>query len=103
MYACQWTIEIQYGRKKEALAIIRSWGAEKFRSSAFKRSTNRIYSGFIGASSSCIVDEYVFQNLADFEEALADMGQPQFQAFSDALAPLVVPGTQKWTIFRIQS
>jgi hypothetical protein len=31
------------------------------------------------------------------------MTQPQFRAHSDALAPLVVPGSQHWIVHRIVS
>jgi hypothetical protein len=39
------------------------------------------------------MDEYTFESLADFEAALASMAAPPFQAHSDALAPLIVPGS----------
>jgi len=29
------------------------------------------------------------------------MGQPQFKQYSDAIAPLIIPGTQKWKVFRV--
>ncbi len=101
MYICQWSLEIVFGKQKQALDIIREWGAEKFRSSRFSKSTNRVYVGHIGASPSLIIDEYVFEDLDDFIAALGEMGQPQFRSFSEAIAPLVVPGTQQWKVFRV--
>lgn len=101
MFSCVWSLTIVFGKQKEALDIIKAWGAEKFRSSHFKVSTNRLCVGHVGESPSHILDEYVFESLADFEHALNDMRLPQFKAFSEALAPFVVPGSQKWTIFRI--
>ena len=29
------------------------------------------------------------------------MGQPVFKPHSDALAPLIVPGTQEWKVYRL--
>lgn len=101
MYNCVWTIEIVFGKQKEALNILKAWGAEKFRSSGFKKSVNRLSVGHIGQSPSLIVDEYLFETLADFESALNDMGQPQFKQFSEAIAPLIVPASQKWTVYRM--
>ncbi len=101
MYICQWSLEIVFGKQKEALDIMRAWGAEKFRSSRFQKSTNRVSVGHIGASPSLILDEYVFENLEDFTVALGEMGQPQFKQYSDAIAPLIVPGTQQWKVFRV--
>lgn len=101
MYNCVWTLDIAFGKQKEALDIIKAWGAEKFRSSYFKNSVNRLSVGHIGKSPSHIVDEYLFESLADFEKALADMGQPQFKQFSEALASFIVPASQKWTVYRM--
>jgi hypothetical protein len=102
MFLCQWSLDIIFGKQKEALDIIRNWGAEKMKSSEFKRSTaNRVYVGYVGESAAHIVDEYVFESMEDFQLALADMGKPQFKQFAEAIAPLIVPATQKWNIYRI--
>ena len=103
MYICQWSLEIVFGKQKQALDIMKEWGAEKFRSSHFKKSTNRVYVGHIGESPSLVIDEYAFENIEDFTIALTEMGQPQFKQYSDAMAPFIVPGTQKWKVFRTVS
>lgn len=102
MFLCQWELDIIFGKQKQALEIINAWGEQKLESSFFSRSTNgRVYVGYIGASAAHIVDEYVFERLDDFEKALADMGKPEFKQFAEAIAPLIVPGTQKWTVYKI--
>ena len=101
MYNCVWTIDIVFGKQKEALDIIKAWGAEKFRSSHFKTSVNRLSVGHIGESPSHIVDEYLFETLADFEKALNEMGQPQFKQFSEAIKEYIIPASQKWTVYRM--
>ncbi len=99
-FVCQWTLSIAYGKQSEALSIMKKWGEEKFRSSHFKESQNRLMTGYIGDSPSRIIDEYIFESMEDFEKAINDMSQPQFRQYSDALAPLVVPGSQKWVIYK---
>src|SRR5262249_6580951 len=101
MVVCQWSLDILYGKQREALAAMKAWGEEKFKSSGFRKSRNRVMVGYIGESASHVVDEYTFDSLADFEMALADMGQPQFKRHSEALAPFIVPGSQKWTVYRV--
>ena len=98
-FICQWSLEIVFGKQKQALEIMKAWSAEKFRTSYFRISENRMMNGFIGSSPSFIVDEYIFNSLNDFEKALSDMSQPQFRQYSEALAPYIVPGSQKWTVF----
>lgn len=101
MYICQWSLEIIFGKQKQALDIMKEWGAEKFRSSQFKKSRNRVSVGHIGESPSLIIDEYEFENLEDFVIALSEMGQPQFKKFSEQISSLVVPASQKWKVFRV--
>lgn len=102
MLVCQWHLDVVYGKQSDALAVIRAWGAEKLASSGFSKATfGRVMVGAVGASPSHIVDEYLFNSLEDFESALKDMGADRFRAHSDRLAPLVVPGSQKWIVWRV--
>lgn len=102
MLVCQWHLDIVYGKQGEAVRIMRAWGAEKFASSEFRRARGtRLIAGLVGASASHLIDEYLFESLADFEAALAGMAAPQFRAHSDALAPLIVPGSQRWIVYRV--
>lgn len=102
MIACQWHLDIPYGKQAEALAVMRAWGAEKFASSEFRRARgSRLLCGLLGPSASHIVDECEFDTLADFEAALAGMSGPQFSRHFDALAPFVIPGSQHWIVYRV--
>jgi hypothetical protein len=101
MYVCQWHLDVPFGKQGEALGVMAEWGAEKLRSSGFRKVRGtRVMVGHVGASPSHVVDEYLFDSLADFEAALADMGQPQFRGFAERLAPFVVPGSQRWVVWR---
>jgi hypothetical protein len=102
MLICQWHLDIVYGKQAEAIRVMRAWGAEKFASSEFSRARGaRLLAGLVGASASHVIDEYVFESLADFEAALAGMAAPQFRPHSDALAPFIVPGSQRWIVYRV--
>lgn len=102
MLVCQWHLDIVYGKQAEAVRIMRAWGAEKFANSEFRLARgSRLLAGMVGPSASHLVDEYTFESLADFEAALAGMAAPSFRAHSDALAPLIVPGSQHWVVYRV--
>jgi hypothetical protein len=102
VFLCQWHLDVPFGKQGEALRVIRAWGADKFAHSRFRLARDaRVLVGYAGASPSHLVDEYVFESLADFEAALADMGQDPFPAHAAALAPLVVPGSQRWVVWRV--
>jgi hypothetical protein len=102
MLICQWHLDIVYGKQADAIRVMRAWGAEKFASSEFSRARGaRLLAGLVGASASHVIDEYMFESLADFEAALAGMAAPQFRPHSDALAPFIVPGSQRWIVYRV--
>jgi hypothetical protein len=102
MYVCQWHLDVPFGRQGEALQVIRDWGREKVASSGFRKATGlRVMVGHVGLSASHIVDEYCFDTLAEFETALAEMGAERFRRHAQRLAPLIVPGSQRWTILKV--
>jgi hypothetical protein len=104
MYVCQWHLDIPFGTQSEALRIMGAWGRDKVAHSEFRRARNiRLMAGHIGVSASHLVDEYVFDSLADFELALGGMGAGPFQEHAKALGPLIVPGTQEWKVYRLLS
>jgi hypothetical protein len=102
MYVCQWHLDTPFGKQREALTIMKAWGADKFSHSEFRRAQGgRMLVGHVGASPSHLVDEYLFDSLADFEVALAGMGSGDFKRHADALAPLIVPASQHWKVWRV--
>jgi hypothetical protein len=102
VFICQWHLDISYGRQSEVVRIMKAWGEEKFASSEFKRArSSRLLVGHVGVSASHVVDEYEFETLADFEAALAGMSAPEFRQHSDSLAPHIIPGSQKWLVYRV--
>jgi len=102
MYVCQWHLDIPFGKQGDAVRIMSAWGRDKVAHSGFGRARDlRLLAGHIGASPSHLVDEYVFDSLGDFEAALAGMGAERFRQHAQALAPLIVPGTQQWQVYRV--
>ena len=102
MFVCQWHLDVPFGKRGEAIRIMTAWGKDKLAHSGFRKvKGTRVLVGEIGDSPSHIVDEYVFETLADFEAALADMGAERFRGHAEALAPYVVPGTQHWRVLRV--
>ncbi len=102
MFICQWHINVLFGKQKEALRIMKEWAGESMSSSAFgKARSHRIIVGHIGVSASEIIHEVEFASLAEWESALSEMSQTKFQKFAESLAPLVVPGSQRWTVMKV--
>jgi len=102
MYVCQWNLETPFGKQSDALAVMKKWGQDKFAHSDFGRAKGgRVLVGHVGVSPSAIVDEYLFESMADFERGLDGMRDERFRAHAAALAPFIVPASQHWKIYRV--
>ncbi len=102
MYVCQWHLDIPFGKQGDAVRIMTAWGKDKVAHSEFRRARDiRLMAGHVGVSPSHIVDEYVFASLADFEAALGGMGAGPFKEHAQALGPLIIPGTQRWDVYKV--
>jgi len=102
MYVCQWHLDIPFGKQGDAVRIMTAWGKDKVAHSEFRRARDiRLMAGHVGVSPSHLVDEYVFDSLADFEAALGGMGAGPFKEHAQALAPLIIPATQRWDVYKV--
>jgi hypothetical protein len=56
--------------------------------------------GHIGPSPARVAVEWDVATLADWEKGVDVVGKDRYQAWSKKLAPLVVPGSQRWEVWR---
>ncbi len=101
MLACQWHFDIPFGTQKEALEILKQYGDAISQSSAMKPVSERFMVGHIGPSPSHVVIESVVDSLEDWEKMMKDVGTGKYQEFATKLQKYIVPGSQRWEIYRI--
>ncbi|MBU0508775.1 hypothetical protein KKH27_08065 [bacterium] len=102
MFACQWHVDVPYGKQKEALKILKDWHDEMEASPDYPKDRGaRLTVGHIGVSTSHLVVEHVFDSLADWEKVIEEVATGRYRQYTDALSPIVVPGSQHWKILRI--
>lgn len=102
MFACQWHFDIPFGAQKEALEILQQYGDAIARSSAIPQpQSQRISVGHIGPSPSHVVVETVAGSLGEWEAMMKDVGTGKYQEYATKLAKYIVPGTQRWEVYRI--
>lgn len=102
MYACQWHIDIPFGKQTEVLDILQRWEAEiQNDPEAPKGRGRRLMVGHVGASASHIIHEHLVDELHEWEQALKIVATGRYKKFSDQLAPFIVPGSQRWIVYRV--
>lgn len=102
MFACQWHFDIPFGTQKEALEIIKRYGeAIESSQTAPKPQGERISVGHIGPSPSHVVIETLVGSLSEWEKMMQDVGTGKYQEFATQLQKYIVPGSQRWEVYRI--
>lgn len=101
MMIARWSIEARFGQKAAALELMTRWWREIAPSIGWSAGQARIVTGSLGAPESTIEVEIAVGGLADIESAWARLGDLAAQArWADELAPLVVSGTARWSVYR---
>ena len=102
MFACQWHLDIPFGKQKEVLDIMKRWDEEMAKATDIPKAVNqRVMVGHIGQSPSHIINEYQVASLADWEAMMKAVATGRWHKHSEELAKYIVPGSQHWVVWRI--
>jgi hypothetical protein len=94
----QFSFDVPFGKKADILALMTKWRSFA-QELGFPK--GRVLVGSIGAPESRILEEYRFESLAALEAVWTKLNHPRMAEFQQAMAPLVVPGSNRWEIYRI--
>jgi thiamine phosphate synthase YjbQ (UPF0047 family) len=100
MYICRWSFNAPFGKRGKALNVAKQWDKQVSKALKISKTKSRIYVGHIGASESLIVSETEFKTLKDFEEMQKKMAHPKHEVWARKIAPYIIPGSQKWEVFK---
>jgi len=102
MMIARWCIDAKFGHKPEVIASLTQWFEEIGSQIGWRKGNYRILVGSIGALESSIISEITIESLTDLNDAWQKLGDIEgHKAWSKALEPHVVSGTQKWEIYRL--
>jgi hypothetical protein len=95
----RFSFDVPFGKKADLLKLHKKWeGLE--RELGFPKAETLI--GSIGAPESRFEINYRFDNLAALEAVWGKLNDPRMPEYQKEMAPLIVPGSHRWEIFRIQ-
>ena len=95
----RFSFDVPFGRKSEVFKIIKK--LEKIELEVgFPKP--EVLVGSIGAPESRIEANYRYESMAALEATWAKLDNPGMGDLMREMAPLVVPGSHRWEIFRIQ-
>lgn len=101
MMIARWSIEAKFGHKPEVIAEMQRWLRDIGSQVGWTPQRVRLLTGSIGVKESTIQSEIEIADLAELDAAWSKLGAlPDHAAWSKALEPHVVSGTQRWEILR---
>ena len=101
MLVCRWEFQVPFGKQGEAISIAKEWSAAMAEDDEVPGiSAFRVVVGHIGPSPARVAVEWDVATLTDWERGMEAVGKDRYQAWSKKLAPLVVPGSQRWEVWR---
>lgn len=98
----RWKCDAVFGRKNEALALLRDWISQIGSQTDLDMSTSRITTGSVGARESRIEVEFVIAGLAVLDDFFTKIGQIKLHKdWGRSMAEVIVSGSTAWEVFRV--
>jgi hypothetical protein len=102
MMVARWSIDVRFGHKAEAVALMQQWQREIGSQIGWTADKSRLLTGSVGAHESLIVSEITVADLAELNAAWDKLAKiDAHRDWGKALEPLIVSGTPRWEIFRV--
>ena len=95
----RFSFDVPFGKKGELVATLKKWEPMALELGFPKP---LVLVGSIGAPESRVELNHTFPNLAALEAVWGKLNDPRMPEYQKAMAPLIIPGSHRWEIFRIQ-
>jgi hypothetical protein len=103
MYIARWQFTARFGQKEACVALLRKWEIDVAHRIGWRHGSLRLLAGGVGVAETAIELEVKIDSLSDLEAAWADMERVPYQAeYLKQLDGLVVAGTNKWTVHKLE-
>lgn len=95
----RFSFDVPFGKKSALMQVIKKW-LPFDEDAGFPKP--QIQEGSIGVPESRMEFNYRFESLAVLEDAWANLDDPRMPELQKEMAPLVVPGSHRWEVFRVR-
>ncbi|KAF6254691.1 hypothetical protein COO60DRAFT_292299 [Scenedesmus sp. NREL 46B-D3] len=96
----RWCLDVRYGCKTEATALLQEWVATVGSQAGITAANTRLSSGCLGVPESRLEMEVSFDSMADWEAFLSAVPFQDHKAWSQRIQSMVVDGSPIWQVHR---
>ena len=98
----RWQFTAKFGRKKEALDLIKEWNSEIGSQTNIDMSKSRIITGSVGTSEGLVENEMEIDDLKALDDFFAKIASIQMHSeWGPKMGEVIVSGSTRWEIFRV--
>lgn len=102
MMIARWTCEAHFGRKAEAIELLKEWGDEIGSQTDIDMKAARTITGSVGAKEAVIQDEFEIKDLAELDAFFDKIASIEMHAeWGRKMGDVIVSGSTFWEVFRI--
>ena len=102
MIIARWQFTAKFGRKQEAIDLIKEWNQEIGAQTNVDMSKQRIVTGSVGASEGLVETEMEIKDLEALDNFFSKIASIQMHSeWGPKMGEVIVSGSTRWEVFRI--
>ncbi len=102
MMIARWQFLARFGRKEEAINLIKEWNEQIGSQTNIQVRDERIVTGSVGASEGLVETEFEIEDLKELDEFFSKIaGLKMHKDWGRKMGEVIVSGSTKWEIFRV--
>lgn len=98
----RWQFTARFGRKQEAIDLIKEWNDQIGAQTNIDMSKSRLTSGSVGVSEGLVESEIEIEDLADLDAFFSKIASIEMHRdWGRKMGEVIVSGSTKWEVLRV--
>ncbi len=101
MMIARWQFTAKFGRKQEAIDLIKEWNQEVGAQTNIDVSKERLVTGSVGASEGLVETEFEIENLQELDDFFSKIADVQMhKEWGRKMGEVIVSGSTQWEVYK---
>jgi hypothetical protein len=102
MMIARWQFTAKFGRKQDAIGLIKEWNEQIGAQTNIDVSNERIITGSVGVSEGLVETEFEIEDLKALDDFFAKIAAIQMhKEWGPKMGEVIVSGSTRWEVFRV--
>ena len=102
MMIARWQFTAKFGRKQEAIDLIKEWNEQIGSQTDIDISNERTVTGSVGASEGLVEIEYEIDDLQNLDDFFSKIATIQMHSeWGKEMGDVIVSGSTRWEVYRV--